>query len=77
MVRHSARLYSTLSVKAQTVLPKAVREHLGVGTGDKLEYVIEGDSVRIMKMPVLAEDDPFASFTEWASEEDDKAFADL
>ena len=77
MAKQTTRLYSTLSVKAQTVLPKAVREHLGVGTGDKLEYVIEGDSVRIVKMPVVTEDDPFASFTEWVSEEDDKAFADL
>ena len=32
---------STLTSKGQTTIPKQVREHLKIGPGDKLDFVIE------------------------------------
>jgi AbrB family looped-hinge helix DNA binding protein len=69
--------YSKISVKSQTVLPAEVRQRLGVSAGDRLRYVIENGTVRIEKAGPDLQEDPFAAFTEWASPEDDEAFADL
>lgn len=67
---------SKLSSKSQTVLPRAVRDHLKLGPGDKVRYVITDKAVMIEKDDDLI-DDPFITFTEWASPEDDAAYADL
>ncbi len=40
---------STVTSKGQTTLPKAVREALGVGPGDRVRYRIEGDQVRLIR----------------------------
>ena len=32
---------STLTSKGQTVIPKAVRNHLGLQPGDKLDFVVQ------------------------------------
>ena len=42
-------LESTITSKGQTTLPKDVREHLGLGPGDKLRYLIVGDEIRIVR----------------------------
>jgi bifunctional DNA-binding transcriptional regulator/antitoxin component of YhaV-PrlF toxin-antitoxin module len=55
--------------------PILVREQLGVGPGDELVFDCGPDGVRIEKAP--AEDDPFATFDEWASAADDEAYRDL
>jgi AbrB family looped-hinge helix DNA binding protein len=34
---------STLTTKGQITLPRKVREHLGVRTGDAVDFVIEAD----------------------------------
>jgi antitoxin PrlF len=68
---------SRLTSKAQTVIPKAVREKLGLKPGDLLRYVVEGNRIVIEKVRAEAEDDPFAAFTEWASEADEQAFKSL
>ena len=39
---------SGVTSKGQTTLPKAVREALGVQPGDRVRYIIEGDTVRIV-----------------------------
>lgn len=70
-------VHSKLSVKSQTVVPREVRERLRVGPGDRLRYVIDDEGVRLEKASMRAEDDPFATFGEWAGEEDDAAYADL
>ncbi len=42
---------SVLTSKNQTTLPKAVREALGVGAGDRVRYIVSRGEVRIL--PVL------------------------
>jgi antitoxin PrlF len=68
---------SKLTSKAQTTIPQPVRAALRVRAGDELAYVIEGDRVILTKAKASAADDPFATFTEWASENDRKAYAGL
>ena len=69
-------VFSKVSVKSQTVLPRAVRARLGVKPGDTLRYRLTEQGVMIDKALADA-DDPFASFSEWLSEADEKAFAKL
>lgn len=39
---------STITTKGQVTIPKAVREHLRLAAGDKVEFVVEADgSVRV------------------------------
>jgi len=71
MPKTSARITS----KSQLVLPKAVREQLGVGPGDVLVFEYGPDGVRIEKAG--GDEDPFASFDEWASAADDEAYRTL
>jgi antitoxin PrlF len=69
---------SRLTAKAQTTIPQAVRRALGLKDGDELAYAIEdGRVVLTRRIAVAPKDDPFATFTEWASEEDARAYADL
>lgn len=71
-----SRLTSKVSSKAQTVIPREVRERLGLKPGDLLAYRYTKSGVVIEKCASV-EDDPFAAFTEWASPEDDEAYSDL
>jgi antitoxin PrlF len=71
-----AIIRARLGVKSQMVLPKRVREVLGLAPGDEFAFVISGDEVRVARAPA-AGDDPFACFTEWASEADRKGYAGL
>jgi antitoxin PrlF len=69
--------FSKLTSKSQTVIPKEIREKLNVKPGDTLRYVETDKGIVIEKAKALAEDDPFAVFTEWAGEEDEKAYGSL
>ena len=69
-------IVSKIISKSQTVIPRDIRERLNLKPGDRLRYRITDDGVLIDKAPA-SEDDPFAVFTEWASEEDDAAYAGL
>ena len=40
---------STLTSKGQTTIPKRVREHLKIGPGDKLDFVIESEGRVVIK----------------------------
>lgn len=40
--------------KGQVTIPKDVRDVLGVSGGDRVTFVVEGDSVRIMNSAVYA-----------------------
>jgi antitoxin PrlF len=69
--------FSRVSVKSQTVIPRAIRERLGLQAGDRLRYRLTEDGVLIDKAPSPDADDPFAAFTEWSSEADEKAYGGL
>ncbi len=73
---NAKRITSKVTSKSQTVIPAVIREKLGIGPGDVLRYVETADGILIEKARRI-EDDPFATFSEWASEADDKAYADL
>jgi antitoxin PrlF len=70
---------SKLSSKAQTTVPQAVRAALRLKEGDVIAYTIEADG-RVLLSRALSEPpsrDPFATFSEWDSEADRRAYADL
>ncbi|MEZ5788711.1 MAG: AbrB family transcriptional regulator [Xanthobacteraceae bacterium] len=77
MSRSSRTVYSRVSVKSQTVIPRAIRDLLGLKPGDLLRYRESESGVLIDKAPAEETDDPFATFTEWAGEPDEEAYADL
>jgi len=71
---------SKMTSKYQATIPRPVRDRLGLGAGDRIEFVIEEDGVRVRK--AIPADTELASLEatlapEWDSEEDDVAFADL
>jgi antitoxin PrlF len=68
---------SRITSKSQTVIPKAVRDKLGLKPGDLVRYVVEGDRVTIERAKTQAEDDPFATFSEWSSKADEDAYGSL
>lgn len=68
---------SKVTSKSQTVIPKAVREKLGLKPGDILRYRFEGDRIVLERAASEAEDDPFAVFSEWSGEADEKAYRNL
>ena len=74
--RRPSVITSKLTTKAQTTIPQSVRNALRVGPGDGLAYVIEADRVILTKVQSVV-DDPFGSFSEWAGEADQRAYADL
>ncbi len=51
---------STISSKGQVTVPVEVRRRLGVGAGDKVEFVFEGGQTVVK--PVRPEGDPFAAW---------------
>lgn len=66
-----------LSTKSQAVIPKPIRDKLGVGPGDLVEFEIREGDVLIRRAATSDRIDPFAVFHEWESEADEDAFADL
>jgi antitoxin PrlF len=69
--------FSKVSVKSQTVIPREVRERLDLRPGDTLRYRLTKDGVLIDKALANEADDPFATFSEWSSEADEKAYGGL
>ncbi len=71
-------IHSKLTGKAQTTIPQAVRTALRLEPGDELVYEITGGRVILAKArPARMPDDPFGTFTEWSTEEDAEAYAEL
>ena len=73
----SPAAFSKVSVKSQTVIPREVRNRLGLKPGDTLRYRVTDNGVLLDKAPANEADDPFAAFAEWSSEADEKAYGDL
>jgi antitoxin PrlF len=57
------------------VIPREVCEQLKLKLGDTLRFRLTYKGILLDK--VTEAGDPFAAFSEWMSEADDKAFADL
>jgi antitoxin PrlF len=70
---------SKITSKSQTTIPQAVRAALHLREGDTIAYVIGADGRVTMSRAHNdhVADDPFATFGEWDSEADRKAYADL
>lgn len=68
---------SRLTSRGRTTIPKAARKALGVSEGDDLLYSIHRDYVIVAKAPGLGARDAPALFSEWASENDSRAFRSL
>jgi antitoxin PrlF len=69
---------SKLTSKAQTTIPQAVRTALGLKPGDEIAYVIEdGRAVLTRFEDKGTVEDPLATFDEWCSETDSKAYESL
>lgn len=67
-----------ISARGQTVIPKTVRQRLGLGPGDFVRFVVRDKAVVIEKVPLgAASEDPFSTFTEWDSEADRRAYDGL
>lgn len=64
-------IHSRITSKAQTTIPRAVREALRLEVGDEVSYEIEGDRVILTR---AADQDPFianfSTFTEWGDATD-------
>ncbi|MFG1388723.1 AbrB/MazE/SpoVT family DNA-binding domain-containing protein [Xanthobacter versatilis] len=69
-------IVSKLTSKAQTTIPQAVRSALHLKEGDEIAYNIEEGRVVLTKASPKG-DDPFATFSEWESDADRKAYANL
>jgi bifunctional DNA-binding transcriptional regulator/antitoxin component of YhaV-PrlF toxin-antitoxin module len=59
------------------VIPRQVRERLRLKSGDTLRYRMTDEGVILDKAPANEADDPFAAFSEWSSEADEKAYRNL
>ena len=68
---------SKLTTKAQTTIPQPVRTALHIKPGDEIAYVIEGDRVVLTRATTEPAEDPFATFGEWNSEADRRAYGGL
>lgn len=72
---------SKLSSKAQTTVPRAVRDALALKAGDEIGYRVENGQVIMLRAEPEHDDadegwDPFATFWEWNSPEMRKAYDD-
>ena len=54
-----------------------MRERLRLKPGDTLRYRMTESGVLIDKAPAGEADDPFATFSEWSNEADEKAYEGL
>jgi AbrB family looped-hinge helix DNA binding protein len=67
---------SRLGTKSQTVVPKQVREALGVASGDQVGFTIRNGRVILMAIRrMAARDDPFACFDEGADTKGDASLS--
>jgi antitoxin PrlF len=68
---------SKMTSKAQTTIPQPVRIALQLKEGDEIAYAIEKDRVILTRAEQNKSDDPFATFDEWDSAADRKAYGKL
>jgi len=76
-LKAARRVTSRLSSRSQTVIPKPIRERLGIGPGDLIAFEEREGEIVIRPVHERARNDPFATFGEWSSEADEEAYAGL
>lgn len=72
-----ADVHSRVSSKGQTVIPKAVREKLGLKTGDLIRFKVGAKGTVTIDKVRGGEDGPFIAFDEWTSDEDEELYGRL
>lgn len=68
-------IQSRMTSRGRTTIARAVRIALGLKEGDRVAYEIKGDRVILTRADEV--DDPFTTFTEWASAADAEFSAKL
>ena len=72
--------FSRLTGKYQATVPAGVRRTLGIGAGDRLAWVVEGDTV-VLRRASPGRDEFAAALSstlgEWGTAEDEAAWHDL
>jgi AbrB family looped-hinge helix DNA binding protein len=71
---------STLTTKYQATIPRAIRDVLALSAGDRVEFTIEADGVRVRRaLPETGELQALEATLapEWDSSQDDAGYADL
>jgi antitoxin PrlF len=68
---------AVITSKAQTKIPAPVRTAPSLKAGDELVHSVEGDRVILTRGDRGPVDDPFATFDEWSSEADKRAYGEL
>jgi antitoxin PrlF len=69
--------FSKLSAKSRTVIPRAIPDGLGLKPGDTLRYRLTEDGALLDKVATHEAADPFAAFSEWSSEGDERSYRGL
>jgi len=64
---------SRLGVRSQTVIPRKVREALGLRPGDEIVFEI-GDGSAVLRKAMYDSENPVATFGEWSSPADAKGY---
>ena len=75
-MRTSGKNMACLSSRSQIVVPKPIRELLGIDPGDVIAFEERGGEVVIRPVRLASRDESFATFDEWASDADEEAYAD-
>ncbi len=76
----TTKVVTKLTAKAQTTIPRQVRDVLQVGPGDSVVFTIQGETVTLGRAEKL---DPrflklaTEGFADWSSPEADDAFGNL
>ena len=73
---HRRAAFSKRWVRGRTAIPREVREQLKLKPGDTLRYRMT-DEGTLLDKAIKASEVPFAAFSEWTSEADEKAYSDL
>jgi antitoxin PrlF len=69
--------FSEVSLEGQTVIPREVCDQLRLKPGDTLRYRVTDRGVLLDKASASDANDPFATFSEWSNNADEKAYGDL
>jgi bifunctional DNA-binding transcriptional regulator/antitoxin component of YhaV-PrlF toxin-antitoxin module len=74
---HLPSTFSKVSVKSQTVIPLKLRQQFGLKSGHTLRYRATDAGLLLDTAPANETHNPFATFSEWSNEVDEKAYGRL